>query len=70
MTLQVDFDRLQVVEGNSDIHRSGHISHTPPEVQLKMCSIRRNIKIMKKTVSFLNLYASILQVYFEFASEG
>lgn len=32
--LQKNFDRLQAVKGNSDIHRSVHISHLPPEVQL------------------------------------
>lgn len=34
-SLQVDFDRLQAVGGNSDIHRSQHISHSSPEVHLK-----------------------------------
>ncbi len=34
LSLQVDFDRLQAVEGNSDIHRNEHISHLSPKVQL------------------------------------
>lgn len=33
--LQVNFDKLKTLEGNSDVHRVAHVSHSHPDVHLK-----------------------------------